>query len=176
MATACEETSDDFILQPLVNPADYSLSVFCVDGKLWAATLWRAVAYGRERFGMPVLIEFVEQPAVLEEGRKAMKTLRWSGVCDMDFLVEENNPRVWLLEINGRFWGSLPACTAAGVDFPRLMCEYAESGTLSARCAAQLRIPLLEGSGGVSRITPPNRPRPTAVTAGPPPRRRGPAA
>lgn len=132
MARTCGESGEDFIVQPLIRGVDHSLSVFCVDGEILAYTLWRAVAPGGERFGMPGVIEFVEQPQVLEEGRKAMKALRWSGVCDMDFLVQEDDQRVWLLEINGRFWGTLPACTAAGVNFPWLMCAYAEHGTLPA--------------------------------------------
>ena len=29
----------------------------------------------------------------------------------------------WLMEVNGRFWGSLPLATAAGADFPTMLAD-----------------------------------------------------
>ena len=41
----------------------------------------------------------------------------------VEFRVDMNTDRFWLLEINGRFWGSLPLAIFAGVDFPRMLVE-----------------------------------------------------
>jgi protein-tyrosine-phosphatase len=50
-----------------------------------------------------------------------MAALRYTGVAMVEFKV---NPRTggWILiEINSRFWGSLPLSIAAGIDFPRYL-------------------------------------------------------
>lgn len=47
-----------------------------------------------------------------------MKELNWSGVAMVEFKVNKENNKVVLMEINGRFWGSLPLAVNSGVDFP----------------------------------------------------------
>ena len=50
--------------------------------------------------------------------RRLIEALHYTGVAMIEFMV---NPRhgTWILvEINARFWGSLPLSVAAGVDFP----------------------------------------------------------
>jgi predicted ATP-grasp superfamily ATP-dependent carboligase len=47
-----------------------------------------------------------------------LKALRWHGVAMVEFRCDPGSGRFWLMEINGRFWGSLALALAAGVDFP----------------------------------------------------------
>lgn len=47
-----------------------------------------------------------------------LKALDYTGVAMVEFKVERGTGRWVLMEINGRFWGSLPLAVAAGVDFP----------------------------------------------------------
>ncbi|MGD8698400.1 MAG: ATP-grasp domain-containing protein [Gemmatimonadales bacterium] len=47
-----------------------------------------------------------------------LKALDYTGVAMVEFKVERGTGRWVLVEINGRFWGSLPLAVAAGVDFP----------------------------------------------------------
>ncbi len=57
-------------------------------------------------------------PELLEAVRKLLGALRYTGVAMVEF---RRNPRTgqWVfLEINGRFWGSLPLAVASGADFP----------------------------------------------------------
>jgi protein-tyrosine-phosphatase len=44
--------------------------------------------------------------------------LRWTGVAMVEYRWNETTGEFALMEINGRFWGSLPLAVAAGVDFP----------------------------------------------------------
>ncbi|MDR7563244.1 MAG: ATP-grasp domain-containing protein [Armatimonadota bacterium] len=57
-------------------------------------------------------------PELLEATRKLMQAMGYTGVAMVEF---RRNPRTreWVfLEINGRFWGSLPLAVASGADFP----------------------------------------------------------
>jgi len=41
----------------------------------------------------------------------------------IEYKVNERTGEKYLIEINGRFWGSLPLSIVSGVDFPRLLYE-----------------------------------------------------
>ena len=49
----------------------------------------------------------------------------WSGVAMIEFKLDAATGTPYLMEINGRFWGSLQLAVDAGVDFPRLLAEAA---------------------------------------------------
>jgi protein-tyrosine-phosphatase/predicted ATP-grasp superfamily ATP-dependent carboligase len=60
---------------------------------------------------------------------RLMKALRYTGVAMVEY---KHNPATgdWILiEINPRFWGSLPLSIAAGLDFPRYLCEMLLEGS-----------------------------------------------
>jgi predicted ATP-grasp superfamily ATP-dependent carboligase len=57
-------------------------------------------------------------PELLDASRKLMKALNYTGVAMAEFIVNPETGRWVFLEINGRFWGSLPLAVAAGADFP----------------------------------------------------------
>jgi carbamoylphosphate synthase large subunit len=116
---------DEYLVQPFIQGRDYSLSVFCEKGVIKAYTLWRALAYGGRQYTIPRVIQFVEHDGILSAGRKLMAILEWEGVCDIDFFMDEEAEHFWLLEVNARFWQTVSAAAAAGVNFPVLCCEAA---------------------------------------------------
>ena len=57
-------------------------------------------------------------PTLAEHAVRLLQALNWSGVAMVEFRVDEERARVALMEINGRYWGSLALSLRAGVDFP----------------------------------------------------------
>lgn len=55
---------------------------------------------------------------------KLMKHLRWKGLAMVEYKVDSGG-KPYLMEVNPRFWGSLPLAIASGVDFPNLFVKYA---------------------------------------------------
>jgi predicted ATP-grasp superfamily ATP-dependent carboligase len=49
----------------------------------------------------------------------------WQGVAMVEYKVEHATGTPYLMEVNGRLWGSLQLAIDAGVDFPRLLVEAA---------------------------------------------------
>jgi D-aspartate ligase len=117
-----EGEKNQYFVQPFVDGIDYSLSVFCAKGEIVAYTLWRAVSYGRRKYSIPTVVQFIDDERIVNVGRHLMRILQWEGVADIDFFVERNGKRFWLLEINARFWQTVLACAAAGLNFPVLQC------------------------------------------------------
>jgi predicted ATP-grasp superfamily ATP-dependent carboligase len=52
---------------------------------------------------------------------KLLKEMNWQGVAMVEFRLDEKSGNIYLIEVNGRFWGSLPLAINAGVDFPYLL-------------------------------------------------------
>jgi protein-tyrosine-phosphatase len=49
-----------------------------------------------------------------------LRALQWDGVAMVEFRFDSDTGRAALLEVNGRYWGSLPLSFRAGLDFPAL--------------------------------------------------------
>lgn len=57
-------------------------------------------------------------PQLLEHCRRIAEHLDLTGVSMFEFREDRSSGEAILLEVNARFWGSLPLAIAAGVDFP----------------------------------------------------------
>lgn len=55
---------------------------------------------------------------ILDCSKKMLLHLRWNGPVMVEYKKNPKTGEFVLIEINGRFWGSLPLAIAAGVDFP----------------------------------------------------------
>ena len=49
---------------------------------------------------------------------KIVKHLNYTGVGMAEYRVDDQSGQWWFMELNARFWGSLPLAVAAGADFP----------------------------------------------------------
>jgi len=58
---------------------------------------------------------------LLKHSLNMLRELRWTGVAMVEYKQNKITGESVLMEINGRFWGSLPLAAAAGVDFPGLL-------------------------------------------------------
>lgn len=60
-------------------------------------------------------------PVLLGHSTRLLEALGWNdGVAMVEFRHDPASGRAVLMEVNGRFWGSLPLAIRAGVDFPWL--------------------------------------------------------
>lgn len=57
-------------------------------------------------------------PQLLDYATRLIKRLNWHGVAMLEFKYNPETQQSRLMEINGRFWGSLPLAVDAGADFP----------------------------------------------------------
>jgi predicted ATP-grasp superfamily ATP-dependent carboligase len=72
--------------------------------------------------GVSVWCESVPVPGPLADASlRLLRALDWNGVAMVEYKTDSRTGTPVLLEINGRFWGSLELAIAAGVDFPRLL-------------------------------------------------------
>jgi hypothetical protein len=64
-------------------------------------------------------------PGLIAASVELLRRLEWSGVAMVEFKRDAASGVPYLMEINGRFWGSLQLAVDAGVDFPALFVRAA---------------------------------------------------
>ncbi|MGI8509826.1 MAG: ATP-grasp domain-containing protein, partial [Gemmatimonadaceae bacterium] len=65
-------------------------------------------------------------PMLLEYAVRLLKELEWDGVAMVEFRHDRQTNETGLLEVNGRFWGSIALPVMSGVDFPSLAWQAAQ--------------------------------------------------
>lgn len=79
-------------------------------------------------------------PDLLEASRKLLRAIGWHGVAMVEFKHNPDTGAFRLIEINGRFWGSLPLAVAAGADFPFMLYELMTTGRVGPHPPAKVGI------------------------------------
>lgn len=62
---------------------------------------------------------------LLERAVRLLRAFHWSGVAMVECKIDAATGTPYLMEINGRFWGSLQLAISSGVDFPTLLLRAA---------------------------------------------------
>lgn len=76
--------------------------------------------------GVSVLRESAPlEPRAAQHAARLLTALGWRGVAMVEFKRDNRDGSLRLMEINGRFWGSLQLAIDAGVDFPALLADIA---------------------------------------------------
>lgn len=76
--------------------------------------------------GVSVLSESVPiDPVMQSAAAKLFRAADWNGVAMVEFRVAEDGTP-FLMEVNGRFWGSLQLAIDCGVDFPWLLYQLTQ--------------------------------------------------
>ena len=69
--------------------------------------------------GVGVVCEAMQpDPKLLDQSRRLLIDMGWDGVAMVEFRLNEVTGGSVLMEVNGRFWGSLPTAIHAGAAFP----------------------------------------------------------
>lgn len=69
-------------------------------------------------------------PQLLDASERLIAALDWSGVAMVEFKLNPVTGEFCLMEINGRFWGSLPLAVVAGADFPSMLLDLHLDGDI----------------------------------------------
>ena len=76
--------------------------------------------------GVSVLCESAPvDPVAAGHAARLLESLEWHGPAMVEFKRDGRDGSLRLMEINGRFWGSLQLAIDAGVDFPALLVDMA---------------------------------------------------
>lgn len=126
---SCHNLSwDRFYLQKKVAGETHCVAMLFNEGKLRAKVAYKQLREYPMKNGQATLRISLNSPLAEENLQVLLEHLHWRGVCQADFIIEENTGRPYLVDLNPRFWGSLVQGIASGVDFPYLYYQIAMEG------------------------------------------------
>lgn len=126
---AANQESDSFLIQEQFDGIGHGVDVLAFEGQVLIEMQHRRL---RETInGGSTYREVVKINPHLSKATIAMVAeLDYTGVAMFEFKVDPQTGEYVFLEINARFWGSLPLALAAGVDFPFYLYQMLACGRL----------------------------------------------
>ena len=80
--------------------------------------------------GQSTFCKSIYNEKAINYGIKLLKSLKWYGIAMVEFKLDEKDNTPKVMEVNPRFWGSLPLAVHSGVDFPYLLFKMALEGDI----------------------------------------------
>jgi predicted ATP-grasp superfamily ATP-dependent carboligase/protein-tyrosine-phosphatase len=103
------------------------------DGKPLALFAHRRIREKPPSGGVSVLRESIPLAyPITDYALKIAESANWHGVAMVEFKVDRESGVPYLMEVNGRFWGSLQLAVDAGLDFPFLTYQLATGRPIDA--------------------------------------------
>jgi predicted ATP-grasp superfamily ATP-dependent carboligase len=116
------------LVQEFIEGAGAGYFALMRDGELRAEFAHRRIRDMRPTgSGSSVRESVAPERKLREAALSILRELRWHGVAMVEFRVRADRTPVFL-EVNGRFWNSLPLAIYAGADFPALLAQMVERG------------------------------------------------
>ena len=109
---------------PLNNNKTASFTAFSVNGKI--KTFWMGVKLREHpvRFGTATFCQSIYIEELIGHAQKLLEELKYTGICEIEFLKDPRNGEYKLIEINARTWLWVDLAINSGVNFPLLYYEY----------------------------------------------------
>jgi len=112
------------ILQQYVEGVGIGVSfIFSTDCKPIAIFGHRRILEHFPEGGPSIIAETYFHPEAIMQGFKLLTALNWQGVAMTEFKLGPDGT-LYFMEINPRFWGTLPLALASGIDFPKLLIDH----------------------------------------------------
>lgn len=118
-----------YLVQQFVPGAGVGVAALMHEGEPIATFVHRRIKELPASGGVSVLSESAPRDkALVEKAVALLRAIEWEGVALVEFRRAADGTD-WLMEVNGRYWGSLPTAIAAGVDFPFYQWEIVNGRT-----------------------------------------------
>ena len=110
------------LVQKRVQGRGIGIFLLARNGDILARFAHRRIREKPPSGGVSVLCESIDPPPeALNAASRLISVNKWHGVAMVEFKWDDDENRPKLIEVNGRFWGSLNLAIRAGVDFPFLL-------------------------------------------------------
>lgn len=101
-----------------------SLAAFCVNGEIMAYWMGAKLREHPFQFGTATFTESVMESQCLNSSITILKALKYTGVCEVEFLKDPKDNKFKLIEINARTWLWVGHAISNGVNFPLYIYNY----------------------------------------------------
>lgn len=120
----------DSLIQEQVTNSDnrvVSFTCFSIDGDIKAHWVGVKLREHPPRLGTATLAQSIPDPGLLAYGQTLMKALCYTGICEIEFMLDETDRQYKLIEINPRTWLWVELAKACGVDYARMLYNHLQA-------------------------------------------------
>jgi protein-tyrosine-phosphatase/predicted ATP-grasp superfamily ATP-dependent carboligase len=122
LLSAFQENSDfgrQNLIQECCTGVGLGIEVLLCKGRAIATFQHRRLKELPSTGGVSVLaVAEAVDPGLLDQSLRLLNALEWDGVAMVEFIFDPFSGAATLMEVNGRYWGSLPLAVQSGIDFP----------------------------------------------------------
>lgn len=123
------QLTSDVMIQELI-PFDkqnrvVSFTCFAVNGEIKTYWMGQKLREHPIKYGTATMSESVLIPEVLEEAKPLVRTLNYTGICEIEFMRDLRDGYYKLIEINPRTWLWVRLAKECGIDYAKVMYKYA---------------------------------------------------
>ena len=122
--------------EPIDGPQTAVSVVVDRDGRVVAVSQQETLCYSLANTSTRAVTVAVDE-ALLERIGKLVRELGWWGLANLQFLAPEHGATPRLIDVNGRFYGSIALAVAAGADLPAIWAECATGSPPATRATAR---------------------------------------
>jgi len=151
-ALASAQPPGEYFLEAFFVGDGVGLSVLADRGDILQAFQHRRLQEASETGGSSSRVSEAIHPALMSAVAAMCQKSRLTGVAMFEFRHDRVSDGFILLEVNARFWGSLPLAVASGVEFPVLLCALLSGTPSPERCGYQIGVQRRDYSGEYYRI------------------------
>jgi predicted ATP-grasp superfamily ATP-dependent carboligase len=101
-----------------------SFTCFSVKGEIKAHWVGVKLREHPLRFGTATLAESIEKEELLLPSKKLIQTLQYTGICEIEYLLDIRDNKYKLIEVNARSWLWVGLANACGVNYAKLAYDY----------------------------------------------------
>ena len=113
------------VVQSKLRGTDMAGNVLAKEGEILRHTFQRSIISNPVKFRYPSALKMGHHPEAFEVLKRLVSKLNWTGIMNVGLFWDEEDHQVKIIEINPRYWGSMRASLAAGMNFPHLACLMA---------------------------------------------------
>lgn len=124
---AMDDAAYPLLLQQRVVGPGVGIFLLLWEGRTVAQFSHRRIREKPPSGGVSVYRESIPaDPTLVARSRALLEHFEWQGVAMVEYKLDEATATPYLMEVNGRFWGSLQLAVDAGVNFPALLLAAAD--------------------------------------------------
>lgn len=146
-----ELSGESPLVQKWIPGREYGATAVCRDGEILSLSAHRRLRSLSSFGGASTAKVTIKVPTAFQDVvERIIRHFSWTGPAMFEFKGEEGS--FTLLEMNGRFWGSLPLAVIAGTDFPLLAFQAATNSTFTGKQAGKIGVYSRHLTGDAARI------------------------
>jgi carbamoylphosphate synthase large subunit len=112
------------MLQEYIPGEVHDVPVFCIQGRIKLGLTQKRLLMNPSTGGPGIVNVTTANSELLDYARKISEFVKWNGVMQVEFKIDDRDGKPRLIEVNPRFWGTTWLTVSAGLNYPHYFVSH----------------------------------------------------